>query len=253
MTALFSLGIALALCLWPVRLLSKFVAEHQTTSASLLRLGLVRLFAGYPWSLIAAVPLALLGFVMGGLLGWLAHIEPFTSFVGAVALPFWHSVWKVCKDIKASESATELGKTWLIAALPQLDYFHTSPLGGIGICTSSAEVAFVLPSMTSAHKVAVSKLKSVTAVQPELIQAQVFGARGIEGQDARLDAARYNLEQRSEQAAQTGLALKLDDIHLPSAHITMSFSGAQQWGVLLDQLTRGVLPPATPAQQIPAP
>jgi hypothetical protein len=253
MTTLICLGIVLALCLWPARLLSNFAVQQQTTFTSLLRRGLVRLFAGYPWSLIFAIPLALFGFVIGGLLGWPAHIEPFTSFVGAIALPFWHSAWKVCKYIKISESATQLGKAWLTAVLPQLDYFHTSPVGGIGICTTSTELALVLPGMSSAHKVAVGKLKSVTAVKPELIQAQVIGARGIHGQDARLDAARYNLEQRREQSAQTGLSLQLDDIHLPSAHITMSFAAAQQWGVLLDQLVPGVLPPATPAQQIPTP
>ena len=250
---LICLGIVLALCWWAARWLSEFAAGHQTTSASLLGRGFVRLFAGYPWSLIAAVPLALLGFVIGGLFGWHAHVEPFTSFLGAAALPLWHSVWKVCKSIKANTSAAQLGKSWLTAVLPQLDYFHTSPISGVGICASTSELALVLPGMSSAHKVAASKLKSIAAVQPEMMQAQIFGLRGIQDQDARLDVARYNQEQRREQTEQTGLALQLDDIHLPSVHITMSFASAQQWRVLLDQLTRGVLPPATPAQQIPAP
>jgi hypothetical protein len=252
MTTLISLGIVLALCLWPARWLSKFAANHQTTSASLLGRSFVRLVAGYPWSLIAAVPFALLGVVIGGLLGWPARIEPFTSFLGAIALPLWYSVWKVCKSIKANASATQLGKKWLTAALPNLDYFHTSPIGGVGICASTSEIAFVMPGMSSAHKVAASKLKSINAVQPELMQAQIFGARGIQDQDARLDVARYNLEQRHDHVAQTGLALQLDDIQLPSVHITMSFASAKQWSVLLDQLARGVLPPTMPAQQIPA-
>jgi hypothetical protein len=246
-------GFAFLLVLSPIWAVSSFARAYRISVAKLLGNGAVSLLAGYPWSLISAVPLALLGFVIGGLLGWPAHIEPFTSVLGAVALPMWLSVWKVCKSIKANASTTQLGKNWLTAALPKLDYFHANPIGGVGICASTSELAFVLPGMSSAHKVASSKLKSIATVQPKLMQAQIFGARGIQDQDARLDVARYNLEQRRDQAAQTGLALQLDDIHLPSVHITMSFASAKQWSVLLDQLARGVLPPATPAQQIPAP
>jgi hypothetical protein len=235
-------GFVFLLVLSPIWAVSSFATAYRISVAKLLGNGAVSLFAGYPWSLIAAVPLALLGFVIGGLLGWPAHIEPFTSVLGAAALPMWFSVWKVCKSVKANAAAAQVGKSWLTAALPK-----------VGICASTSEIALVLPGMSSAHKVDASKLKSITAVQPELMQAQVFGARGIQDQDARLDVARYNLEQRRDHAAQTGLALQLDDIHLPSVHITMSVASAQRWRVLLDQLTRGDLPPATPAQQIPAP
>jgi hypothetical protein len=244
--------VALVLVLWPFVLVGRFASEQKVEVGTIFGNAFLLPFTAYPWNFIVVLVMVGIGLVAGAIFGLLSDPMPF-ALLGAVAVPFWFCVWLVCKNVKANSSKFTQVKSTLVAALPDLDYFYSAEGNAIGACVRTSEIAWVAAGAQSARKLAVSKLTSAAAVQPELVQMQVMGARGIQGQDARLEAAQYNLEQRREQHVQTGLALKFDDIHQPSAHITMSYAGAQQWAVLLDQLARGVLPAATPAHQIPTP
>lgn len=192
----------------------------------------------------------IVGAVAGLAVGIYTHIDGFGGFV-FFATPVALAVYMTVRNVKSCSEAEANTLNALKSALPTIDYYWVSPVGGIAVNAKESKIALVPKNGAETRTYPSSSVLDASAFKPELQQTQVFGD-GIRDIEARTQVALSNLEARMKNIRETGLVLELDDLHLPSVHVQMSFTGAEQWLRLLEKLSRGELAPNAEPQKLPA-
>ncbi len=237
-----------ALALVPIITLRKFAKRHEVSVDEIFNVALAR-FALHPGlHVLGAVVLGGLAYALVRMLTW----SEWAGFIAMVAVPFWAAVRHASHKVADVRTEQYLARLTLETSLGHLDCFWLHVDASIALNVERKQFACVTQTQNEAKPIELARIKNALAVSPELNQIKVLGATGIEGLDARSDAARENLKAQLAHQKATGLLLELDDIQTPQIHITMPLAGAQQWLVLIDQMRRGVAKPNATAQQLPA-
>lgn len=173
----------------------------------------------------------------------------FAAYAG-IGLPVSIALAVVSRRIRRQGGIERATEAALLAVLPRTDYYWIAGDTGIAVDAASRTVALAC-GRAGIQCYPLGAIRHAQAIQQELSQTRVYG-RGVVTYEARQQADRDNLRAELANAQATGLVLELNDVAMPSLHITMPYRGAEQWLRLLEQLEEGTLTPCAAPARLPA-